>query len=88
MQAHARPHGRPEIARLGVQTPCGLAGGNFEQLLESLKNTQLRSQLEKSSTYPTREKSYYDSSGWVSENRYASGVFSPAASVDDLFEQP
>ncbi len=33
----------------------------------------------KSSTYPTREKSCSDSSGWVGENRHASGFDSPAA---------
>lgn len=31
--------------------------------------------------YPTWEKSCSDSSGWVGENRYASGVFLPAASL-------
>jgi len=30
----------------------------------------------RSSMYPTREKSCSDSSGWVDENRYASGLHS------------
>jgi hypothetical protein len=42
----------------------------------------------KSSTYPTREKSCSDSSGWVGENRHASGFDSPAALPDGLFEHP
>lgn len=38
--------------------------------------------------YPTRRTSCLSSLGWVGENRYASGYVSPAASLDDRFEQP
>jgi hypothetical protein len=42
-----------------------------------------------SSTYPTTGKApVLADAGWVGENRYASGSFSPAALLDDLFEQP
>ena len=68
--------------RLSRPASCGLAGGNFEQPLESLKKTPTFVFVSKKcSTYPTWEKSGSDSSGWVGENRYASGVFSPAASL-------
>jgi len=42
----------------------------------------------KSSTYPKPGKSCLGSSGWVGENRYASGFVSPAALLDRLFEHP
>ena len=41
-----------------------------------------------SSTYPVLGKSCLDSSGRAGENEYASGRFSPAALLDDHFEQP
>ena len=42
----------------------------------------------RSSTYPTRGESCLGSSGRAEENGYASGRFSPAASLDEHFEQP
>jgi hypothetical protein len=42
----------------------------------------------RSSTYHLREESYLGSSGRAGEKEYASGRFSPAASLDDHFEQP
>ena len=42
----------------------------------------------RSSTYPTRGESCLGSSGRAGENGNASGRFSPAASLDDHFEQP
>jgi hypothetical protein len=40
----------------------------------------------KSSTYPIEAKSCLGSSGRADENEYASGFFSPAASLDNSFE--
>jgi hypothetical protein len=42
----------------------------------------------KSSTYPIREKSCYDSSGLGGWKCYASGFDSPAALLAILFEHP
>jgi hypothetical protein len=42
----------------------------------------------KSSTYPIREKSCYDSSGLGGWKCYASGFDSPAALLNGLFEHP
>ena len=39
MQVHTRPPSRSEALRPSILTPCGLAGGNFEQHMESPEKT-------------------------------------------------
>jgi hypothetical protein len=53
-------------------------------MLKQVPNFVLGSK--KSSTYPIEAKSCLGSSGRVGENTYASGFFSPAALLDNLFE--